>query len=116
LNVIHGFFKKYGEADVFCDKSEPETINYFNQNIRDGVEARPYPHNRNEGIRELGGRFIVAGDGRPRIYINSKCINLIGELMEYSEKTKSNDHAVDALRYSIPLKKDPPTDAWVFGY
>lgn len=35
--------------------------------------------------------------------------------MEYNEDVRENDHAVDALRYAIPLKKKTPRDTWVFG-
>jgi hypothetical protein len=31
-------------------------------------------------------------------------VNLISELLEYREDVKENDHAVDALRYSLPLE------------
>jgi hypothetical protein len=66
--------------------------------------------------RELGGRSHVQGDGRPRILISSKCVNLIHEVMVYDSEVKENDHAVDALRYSLAkLKQYAPLRAFRFG-
>ena len=54
----------------------------------------------------VDGRFPIAGDGRPRIYIHCDCINLISELLVYDEKRKKFDHAVDALRYALVNHED----------
>jgi hypothetical protein len=35
--------------------------------------------------------------------------------MEFQDTIKERDHAVDALRYGIPLRKGAEVDAWVFG-
>lgn len=116
FEVLLDFSKKYGKGPVICDPSSPESIAYFNENGRDyGIFASKYEFKRKEGIAELGCLFQVAGDGKPRIFVNSRCENLIAELFEYRECVKANDHAVDALRYSIPLKSDASSDGWVFG-
>jgi hypothetical protein len=45
-----------------------------------------------------------ASDGKPRQFVSKRCVNLISELLEYREDVKENDHATDALRYSLPLE------------
>jgi hypothetical protein len=102
----------YGRGVFYCDHSEPETIAKMKAA---GVNAVPYPHKREEGLRELGSRFQKAGDGKPRIYISSRCVNLISELLEYKVDVKENDHAIDALRYSLLLKSAAPLRAFRFG-
>ena len=98
---------------IFCDKSEPESIAKM---VKAELPARAYPHKREDGIRELGARFNKAGDGRARIYVSGRCVNLISELLEYNVEVKERDHAVDALRYAIELKVEPViSPAWVFG-
>lgn len=90
--------EKYGDGLVVCDRSEPGTIDELN---REALRAMPYEVKREDGIRQLGDRFQRAGDGRPRIFIRSNCVNLISELQSYSAEIKENDHAVDALRYAV---------------
>jgi hypothetical protein len=66
-------------------------------------------------IAELGARFPKAGDGLPRLFISSRCINLISELLEYKVDVKERDHAVDALRYALKLQVAAPLHAFRFG-
>ncbi len=80
-----------------------------------GFDAEPYPFKREDGLRELGARFIKAGDGRPRIFVSSHYINLISELLEYKVEVKERDHAIDAVRYGLPLKSAAPLHAFRFG-
>jgi len=42
-----------------------------------------------------------AGDGKHRIYVAPRCVNLIDELQIYSAQQKGYDHAIDALRYCL---------------
>ena len=42
-------------------------------------------------------------------------MNLISELLEYKIEVKERDHAVDALRYGLPLKSAEPLQAFRFG-
>ena len=95
ITVLHKFFVLYGRGEICCDKSEPESIVKMQ---RASLPAVAYPHRREDGIRELGARFIKAGDGLPRLLISPRCINLISELLEYKVEVKERDHAVDALR------------------
>jgi phage terminase large subunit-like protein len=102
IQALSEFKVEYGPADILCDPSAPETIDQIK---KAGFNARAYEFKRADGLRELGGRFAKAGDGAPRIFISKRCVNLISELMEYKEEVKENDHAVDALRYALEVKK-----------
>ena len=67
------------------------------------------------GSQAVQKRLIVAGDGRPRLTVDPSCENTIREFETYEwkqqtkargggpkdEPVKSNDHAMDALRYMI---------------
>ncbi len=113
IAALTDFFQKYGVGRVFCDKSEPESIAKMQ---KAALPAEAYSHRREDGIRELGARFSKAGDGRPRIYVSSRCVNLISELLEYNTEVKEHDHAVDALRYSLKIESQvAPVPAWTFG-
>jgi hypothetical protein len=100
VKVLKDFYKLYGQGEVLCDPSSPETIDTLR---RADINASGYKGKREDGIRELGGRFPKAGDGKPRIFVSEKCVNLVSELLEYKEEVKENDHAIDALRYSLRL-------------
>jgi len=105
--------QQWGSGPFICDRSEPQAIDSFR---RAGLNAVADESKRDDGIHELGGRFQVSGDGNPRIYVRSTCVNWIHEVMVYSAEVKENDHAVDATRYAIMAsKKHGPSDAWVFG-
>jgi hypothetical protein len=112
IDALVKFFALYGRGEIWCDKSEPESIVKMQ---RASLPAQAYPHKREDGIRELGARFPKAGDGLPRLFISSRCINLISELLEYKVEVKERDHAVDALRYALKLKITAPLAAFRFG-
>jgi phage terminase large subunit-like protein len=112
IEALQDFYSRYGHGKIICDPSDPETIEMIRRaNLK--VEGNKYK--REDGIRELGGRFAVQGDGKPRIFISAKCVNLISELAEYDENVKENDHAVDALRYAMKLKVSHPQGLVSFG-
>jgi hypothetical protein len=117
--ALEDFRKVYGNGPVVCDKSEPESIAKFRRGVPEkgirGFDAEPYPFRRDDGLRELGSRFLKSGDSRPRILISSHCVNLISELLEYKIEAKERDHAVDAVRYGLPLKSAVPLHAFRFG-
>ena len=65
-----------------------------------------------DGIRAVQDRFVVADDGRPRITIDPSCTRTIAEVESYEwkkdragnmldEPVKTNDHAMDGLRYGV---------------
>lgn len=105
---------RWGRGKFYCDPTQQQTIQWLCQNGLNAVKSEP---KRQEGIRHMAGYFPKAGDGRPRIYILSSCVNLIAELQVYDETRKEFDHAVDPLRYGLgsKLKKTPAKDAWMFG-
>jgi len=118
--ALDEFRRKYGSGPVYCDKSEPESIAKFKRGLPEkeisGFQAEPYPHKREDGLRDLGARFVKVGDGRPRFFISSRCVNAISELLDYKIEIKERDHAVDAIRYGIPLSSQVDVEpAWEFG-
>ena len=90
--------REFGEGQVICDSSQPQTIDMF---CKAGLIASGNQSKREDGIAELGGRFHVQGDGKPRIFVSSRCVNWISEVMSYNADVKENDHAIDASRYAI---------------
>lgn len=104
---------QWGKGKFYCDPTEKQTIESLKSH---GIQAIKNEAKRDEGIREMAGRFAICGDGRPRIYISPLCVNLIAELQVYNEAIKENDHAVDALRYALGsrMKKKSPV-VWKSG-
>lgn len=102
---LQDLVRAYGQGEILCDPSNPETIDALR---RAGFRASGYHAKREDGIREMGGRFPRAGDGKPRIFISKRCVNLVSELLEWKEDVKENDHAVDALRYALTLREPLP--------
>jgi hypothetical protein len=100
IQALIEFRQKYGEGEVLCDPSNPETIDALR---RAELNASGYHAKREDGLREFGGRFAKASDGQPRVFISKRCVNLTSELLEYREDVKENDHAVDATRYALKL-------------
>ena len=92
------FMKTYGRGIFFCDPTEKQTVE--SMKIKN-INARLCKVKRDDGIRELGGRFPLQEDGRPRIYIKRDCVNTISELQTYNAEKKERDHAVDAIRYVV---------------
>ena len=85
---------EWGKGVFYCDARFPQSILKL---CRAGLNAKPYSFKREDGLRELGSRFSVSGDGQPRQFISRRCVNFISELLEYREDVKQRDHAVDAL-------------------
>jgi phage terminase large subunit-like protein len=112
IDVCQEMERLHGHGSFICDRSEPATID---QMLRAGLDARADESKREDRIRNVGGRFRDAGDGRRRLYVSPKCVNLISELQIYDSEKKENDHAVDALGYAISFgtaQTGPP--AFVF--
>ena len=76
-----------------------------------GVPTRAADKDVSLGIQRVAERMVVLPDGYPRLFIGANCTNLLRELGQYAweerkdgkavkeEPRKTNDHAVDALRY-----------------
>jgi hypothetical protein len=92
------FQRTYGPGVFYCDPTEKQTVETMKIA---NLNARPCKVKRDDGIRELGGRFPLQGDGRPRIYIKRDCVNTISELQTYDAEKKERDHAIDAIRYVV---------------
>jgi hypothetical protein len=71
------------------------------KHLGEKIYARKHDGRREDGIRELGSRLAKQGDGRCRLYVHSRCKNLISEMLVYDPEKKQFDHAVDALRYAV---------------
>jgi phage terminase large subunit len=80
-----------------------------------------------DGIQLVKSLLAVQGDGRPRLTISPKCVNLIAEFESYcwkegraglrDEPEKANDHAMDALRYALSgaiAEDTPPEGVYVY--
>lgn len=100
--------EQWGTGIIYCDRSEPQMIDMFR---KAGLSAYPDKTKREDGIHELGGRFHKAGDEKPRIFVHSRCVNWIHEVMVYDADKKENDHAMDATRYALMSRASEP--AWV---
>jgi len=96
------FYAIYGKGMAYCDPTEKQTTESLKLK---GVQARPCLVKRDDGIRALGGRFQLQGDGRYRIYISSICVNTISELQTYDAEKKVRDHATDAIRYVVSSRR-----------
>jgi len=104
--------EKWGDGTFWCDPAAPDTIDFLR---KERIRVKPGNRNRDEGIREIGGRLQDAGDGRHRLYVGERCINLIEELQSYNMERKGFDHAVDALRYCLLSGKKARNTVWGLG-
>lgn len=111
IENAYNFQEAYGEGEWHCDASEPRTIEKLNDAK---LSAYPYKGKREDGIRELGSRLRLQEDGRYRLYVHRRCVNLINELQTYNPDEKTRDHAVDALRYTI--MGGQPTGDWDISF
>ncbi len=80
---------------------------------RRGITTKAAKKDVTTGIQAVQKRFMLAGDGKPRLFINRACREVINELYAYSwEESKEgraekevpkklDDHAMDALRYMV---------------
>lgn len=118
---------KAAESGSFATVADPENAegrDFLNRNGVSNTEARKDVYT---GIQAVQKRFMPAGDGRPRLYISTSCINTINELYEYvwdepkdgrnakEEPRKDHDHAMDALRYMV-MEADRPAIYKAVGF
>jgi phage terminase large subunit len=78
--------------------------------LRDaGMPAVPHKGRVVDGIARVQNRLAIAGDNRPRLTIDSSCVNTIAEFESYvwkdgrDEPEKQNDHSMDTTRYIVDL-------------
>ena len=60
----------YGKGKIVFDRSTPGAIESIRQA---GLNAVAHESKRENAIRELGGRFIVQGDCKPRLFFRLMC-------------------------------------------
>lgn len=104
--------EKWGEGAFHCDPSSPDTIDTIR---RSGMKTKLGNRNVEDGIMEIGGRFKDAGDGRRRLYVSSKCVNLIEELQIFNPEQKGIWHGTDCLRYCLLGNRRKKEAAWGLG-
>jgi phage terminase large subunit len=73
-----------------------------------GIQTIPAKKEVSLGIQRVKSRLVVQRDGRPRLFIHPRCVNLLREIGMYrwkengkDEPVKEHDHAMDALRYMV---------------
>ena len=101
ISELNEMQQKWGKGKIVCDRSQPQTIDQLR---RAGLHAVADSSKREDGLNEVGGRYYVQQDGKPRIYVANTCVNFIHEVMVYNIETKENDHLMDACRYGILSK------------
>lgn len=105
-NVAYQIREMYPVEEWFCDPSEPEYIKKFRDK---GLNAKSADNTVNAGIQSVKKRLVVN-----RLKLSSEAANTVSEFEQYQwmsgaknsesfddRPLKSNDHAMDALRYLI---------------
>lgn len=75
-----------------------------------GLPAFPADKRVNDGIQLIKAMLAIQDDGRPRLTVDPKCVNTIGEFESYvwaedrhgnatDKPVKDNDHSMDCARY-----------------
>jgi len=107
---IYNIKKKYNtDAMIYADPSNPA---YIDKLASMGHQICPADNSVMDGINRVYSRFEVQKDGKPRLFIASRCKNTIDEINSYryvekegkeqkEEPLKINDHLMDSMRYSI---------------
>lgn len=111
------FSRQYGVEVWYCGPDEPEHIEDLNtafKNERLLCRAEAADNNVTAGIQTVS-RLLAPRDDKTRgLYVDSSCANTVAEFGQYQYPTKevsqrdpaekpikSNDHALDALRYCL---------------
>lgn len=98
----------YRIETFYCDPSEPDYIDKFNQK---GCAAQGADNTVTTGIQAVRARLIARTDGLPRLMIGESAVHTATEFEQYQwmehrhglreQPMKVNDHTMDALRYPI---------------
>lgn len=113
---------RWGIMTFICDPSEPEHIAEFRTA---GLDAVGGDNAVTPGIQAVKARLAVLGDGKPRLYFTPAVPNTMAEFDAYvwrkhrdigllDAPEKTNDHALDALRYGIMWVDHAPTVKFSF--
>ncbi len=102
--------KKYKREKVYewttCD---PSGAGYRATLLEKGIPTIAGRSDLLSGIEMVRHQLMIRDDGKPGLYVSSKCVQTIKEFNLYSypdssnteEPMKCNDHAMDSLRYFI---------------
>lgn len=125
LHVMHEFYQRRRlQAEVVTEArrimaeyrvgefvTDPSAAGLIADMRKAGIPTVPANNAVMAGIQAVKGRLVAAGDGLARLTIDPGCVNLLGEFEGYvwrggkdglrDEPEKSNDHAMDALRYVV---------------
>lgn len=94
------FQERYHVKQFKCGSDDPGNIEKARRN---GLRVSARTSKRLEGFMEIGGRFDDAGDGKPRMYFDRRCVNTISEVQVFDEEKPEYDHAIEATRYAFEL-------------
>ena len=113
--------RRYNVTEFYCDYEDPRLI----QSLQGHVEAFDAVKDVIPGIQAVTARLQLQDDGRPRLQVDPRCVNLIRELQTYryanrkegqvakDAPIKADDDAVDALRYGVMGLQDAGFFAFV---
>ena len=125
LHVMHEFYQRRQlQADVVIEAkrlmreyqvsefvADPSAAGLIADMRRAGIPTVPANNAVMVGIQAVKARLPAAGDGLSRLTVDPSCVNLLGEFEGYvwrggkdglrDEPEKSNDHAMDGLRYVV---------------
>jgi phage terminase large subunit len=101
---------------------DPSAAGLIAEMESEGLPANAADNTVVDGIQGVKARLAIAGDGKPRLTMSNACANTIGEFESYAwrersgnmldEPEKINDHAMDALRYTLRYL-DGNTNWWI---
>jgi PBSX family phage terminase large subunit len=97
----------------YCDPAEPDFIAAFQAA---GCPATQANNDVLPGIQAVKNRLVTRGDGRARLRLSAEAVNTAVEFEQYAwaenrdgvrdAPKKTNDHALDALRYACMGTED----------
>lgn len=120
VNVARELRDLYSVESFYCDPSEPDYIDAFNDA---NLTAYKADNSVSSGIQAVRNLLVVRKDGKPRLTVHSSAANALKEFEQYQwlerresgsvekliqdKPMKVNDHAMDALRYLIKSFEAP---------
>lgn len=125
LHVMHEFYQRRRlQSEVVVEAkrlmaeyrvsefvTDPSAAGLIADMRKAGIPTVPANNAVMVGIQAVKARLPMAGDGLSRLTVDPACVNLLGEFEGYvwrggkdglkDEPEKTNDHAMDALRYAV---------------
>jgi len=115
VNRVRVWYEQHRVSEVYVDAAAAGLIAALQHA---GVRAQPAKGVVFDGIQLVQNRLALAGDGRPRLTVGPDCENLIAEFQTYAWNDKradvplkTDDHALDALRYLVWSRDHQPHHA-----